>query len=170
MGDILIVEPNEKDYDELFQVLKKIADESNEFSFTSSDIGMDEASFSQYVKRFAFYDNSIFVIAKVEDKIVGFAYLDGGKRERTYHNTNLGIGILEQYRGRKIGKLLLEYIMNFARNSEYIAKIDLQVRIDNTVAIKLYKSFKFNVEGVNKRALFVDGKFIDFANMGLLID
>lgn len=167
---VIIEEPSKKDYTELFEVIKKIADESDEFLFTSDDIGMDEDFFAQYVRRFAFCDNSKFILAKESGKIVGFAYLDGGKRERNYHNTNLGIGILEEHRGRKIGRLLLEYLIAFAKESEYIAKIDLQVRIDNTVAIKLYKSLNFNVEGVNRRALFVNGKFIDFANMGLLID
>ena len=96
--------------------------------------------------------------------------MEGGKRARTFHSASLGIGILKKFRGIGIGKLLIKELLDFATNSRYIAKIDLQVKLDNKVAINLYKSFGFNIEGINKRAIYINGRFIDYANMGLIVD
>ena len=60
--------------------------------------------------------------------------------------------------------------MEYAKNGEFIAKIDLQVRTDNRSAIKVYKKCGFLLEGKNARALFIDGEFYDYINMGLIID
>ncbi len=101
---------------------------------------------------------------------MGFGYLEGGKRERTYHSTNLGLGVLEDFSNQGIGSKILKSMLQYAQESESIAKIDLQVRRDNAAAIKLYKKYGFEAEGVNKRALFIEGRFYDYINMGMLID
>ena len=168
--DICISLPTKIDYIDILSILKKIADESNEFTFTSEDLGMDKNMFGEYIEKFFLYENSIFLIARYKDELAGFAYLEGGKRARTFHSASLGIGILKKFRGIGIGKLLIKELLDFATNSRYIAKIDLQVKLDNKVAINLYKSFGFNIEGINKRAIYINGRFIDYANMGLIVD
>ena len=60
--------------------------------------------------------------------------------------------------------------MEFVYSNDHIAKIDLQVRTDNKYAIALYKRFGFEIEGKNKRALFINDYFYDYLNMGKVID
>ena len=80
------------------------------------------------------------------------------------------MGVKKEYWNNKIGSALMSKAMEFVYASEHIAKVDLQVRIDNKYAIALYKKFGFEIEGKNKRALFIDGDFVDYLNMGKVID
>ena len=157
-------------YDEILMLMGKIADETDALPFTSRDIGININSMKNYIQSLNKEPNSIYLVAYIGSRPIGFAYLEGGKRERTYHTTTLGIGVLEGFAHQGLGSKMMEAILDFARTSENIAKIDLQVRKDNTRAIRLYKKFGFEVEGVHKRALFIQGEFFDYINMGKSID
>lgn len=64
----------------------------------------------------------------------------------------------------------MRQLLCFAERSESIAKIDLEVKKENRRAIALYKHFGFVVEGMTRRALFIDGVFYDTIRMGKCID
>lgn len=167
--ELNIYKPSNR-FDEIAEVLKDIADESSQFSFTSDDLDISNDFVKSFSSALNNIENSIFVIGEYEGKIVGFAYLEGGKRQRTFHCANLGIGILKNYRGKKFGDSLLKFLIDYAKSTDYIAKINLQVIKENSSAIKLYKNNGFIVEGISKRELFFEDKFYDYVNMGLLID
>ena len=57
-----------------------------------------------------------------------------------------------------------------ADKSKIIRKINLTVRNDNNVAIKLYEQLGFLKEGLNSRTLQINEKFYDAKIMGLKID
>lgn len=154
----------------ILKLVEQVADESGELPFTSADIGIGAESLKNYIKALNDSPNSIYLVAYKGENPVGFGYLEGGKRERTYHSTNLGLGVLEDFSNQGIGSKILKSMIQYAQESESIAKIDLQVRRDNAAAIKLYKKYGFEAEGVNKRALFIEGRFYDYINMGMLID
>ena len=157
-------------YDEILLLMGKIADETNALPFTSKDMGININSMKKYIQALNKEPNAVYLAAYQGAKPVGFGYLEGGKRARTYHAATLGIGVLEAFSDRGIGSRLLAEIISVAYASENIAKIDLQVRKDNLKAIRLYKKFGFEVEGMSKRALFINGEFFDYINMGKIID
>ena len=51
--------------------------------------------------------------------------------------------VIKEYRGKKIGRKLLEKCIDIAKERDY-CKITLEVRDDNTAAKSLYKSLDFN--------------------------
>lgn len=157
-------------YDDLLHLMGQIADETNALPFTSKDLGVSINNLKHYINGLNSEDNSIYLAAYDKGRPIGFGYLEGGKRERTHHVTSLGIGVLGEYGGQGIGSSILGALIDYAQNSQSIAKIDLQVRKDNLPAIQLYKKFGFQVEGVSKRALYIDGEFFDYLNMGRNID
>lgn len=168
--DYQIREIRERDSIQLLRLVLCMADESNNFPFTSEDYGMsneNQKSFIQYMNQM---ENCIYYGAFIADEPIGLIYLEGGRRKKTYHICNLGMGIKKSYWNLGIGTALMRKVLHFAQHSPYIAKIDLQVRIDNHVAIRLYKSAGFQVEGRNRRAIFENGEFYDYLNMGKLID
>ncbi len=59
------------------------------------------------------------------------------------------IAVDSKMRGSGIGKQLTQYIIDFV-SQKGIHKITLEVRLSNTTAINLYKSFGFVAEGVRK--------------------
>lgn len=59
----------------------------------------------------------------------------------------LSIVVDTKYRGKKIGSLLLEYLIsNYAKAQT----ITLEVDVDNIAAISLYKKYDFIVENIRK--------------------
>lgn len=87
-----------------------------------------------------------YLVAEVEGKVVGYAgawlILDES------HITN--IAVLQEYRGRKIGRRLTEGLLQYLSNLG-AAYSTLEVRKSNAVAQNLYVSLGFIKLGVRKR-------------------
>lgn len=82
----------------------------------------------------------------------------------------MGITVRKPYWGLGIGKLLLKYLIDWAKGTGIIRKINLRVRSDNEKAIKLYEKYNFKKEGTLLRDFCINEKFYDSICMGLLID
>ena len=61
----------------------------------------------------------------------------------------LNIGIDKQFQGKKYGKMLLEKMLNYAKENQ-ISKVFLEVNTSNNKAINLYSSFGFITNRVRK--------------------
>lgn len=84
------------------------------------------------------------------------------------HCGRLGMGIIKEYRGQGIGKMLLEKAITEARHRGFI-KIELEVFASNIPAINLYKKFGFKSEGRRIKTRFLDGNFDDLNLMALFL-
>ena len=79
------------------------------------------------------------------------------------------MGIIEAYRGQGLGRRLMLAALKQARASGFI-RIELSVHADNARAIALYERVGFLKEGVQKRSVLIDGRFLDAVNMAILLD
>jgi ribosomal protein S18 acetylase RimI-like enzyme len=77
------------------------------------------------------------------------------------------MGLLPQFRGRGIGKRLIAQALDAAR-AFGLQRVELTVRENNVNAIALYKKVGFEVEGVQREAILVDGTYENLILMGLL--
>lgn len=85
------------------------------------------------------------IIYELNNKIVGFCIYD-----LIYDRCEIEyIGVLEEYRNKKIASKLLEYIIDYSINNN-IKNISLEVSLDNTSAINLYKKFEFKDVSIRK--------------------
>lgn len=157
-------------YYQILKMIEKLSDESDNLPFTSEDFGVKSENLKTYIEQMNNEPHSIFLVVEHDGEPIGFGYLEGGRRERTYHCVNLGMGVLEAYSNQGIGRAILIELIRYAMESDCIAKIDLQVRKDNRRAINIYKGSGFEVEGINRRALFINGEFYDYLNMGKIIE
>lgn len=152
------------------KLILEMADESDNYPFTSEDYSMSIENQRSFINYMHSLDNCIFLGAFLGDEIIGIIYLEGGRRQRTHHICNLGMGVKKSHWNKKVATKLMQKVMDFVYDNEHIAKIDLQVRTDNKFAVSLYKKFGFEIEGKNKRALFINDCFYDYLNMGKVID
>jgi RimJ/RimL family protein N-acetyltransferase len=106
------------------------------------------------------------VVACVNGKIVGMAYVVGGKFEKDSHVGFLGISILKEHRGIGIGTAMMEHIMEWSRNHARFEKISLAVFSTNDSAISLYRKFGFRTEGRSRKQYKIEGKYVDEITMG----
>lgn len=96
-------------------------------------------------------ENALYLVAKEDGNIVGIAsaYNILGDAEI------LNIAVKEEYRGRKIGKLLLNSLIGELK-SRNASRITLEVAEDNGRAIALYEKNGF--EPIYRRKNFYRGK------------
>jgi RimJ/RimL family protein N-acetyltransferase len=78
------------------------------------------------------------------------------------------IGILEQFTGKGIGTQLFQMLEAWARSND-IHRLELTVMTHNERAIALYKKMGFEIEGIKKHSLFVNGEYVDEYYMAKLI-
>ena len=78
-----------------------------------------------------------------------------------------GMYVRPDYRGRMIGKQLLQSVIEFAVNTMKVKQINLSVESSREPAKKLYSSMGFKKWGTEQNAMHVDGKYYDEDYMAL---
>lgn len=101
------------------------------------------------------------------EKIIGWCDITPLDRPIFKHIGSLGIALLAPYRGKGVGKAILEIALQAAK-AKGLTRIELTVREKNKPAIKLYEKFGFVVEGVHKNGVCINGKYENHIFMALL--
>ena len=114
--------------------------------------------------------NSLCLVAEDDGRIVGQLMLQGGKRRNVRHAATLGITVGREHRGQGVGRRLMEYAIDWARAGGVVTRIELNVFVRNSNAIRLYESCGFVVEGRRRRSIHRDGEYMDDLVMALLLD
>ena len=91
-------------------------------------------------------ENSIYLVCKIGSEIVGFAGITVILDTAELNN----IVIKKSYRGKGLSSLLLEKLIEIAKNKN-CSKINLEVSASNNIAINLYKKFNFKQVGLRKK-------------------
>ena len=154
----------------IIDFLNVIAGESDNITFGPGDFGKTVEQEQTFLKSLQDSKNNILVVGVVEGEIISVADVSGGGRPRIEHNASLGITVVKKLWRQGVGKAVMTYLIDWARNTQIIRKINLSVRTDNSGAIVLYKSFGFEQQGVMTREMLIDGIFIDTIEMGKNID
>lgn len=107
-------------------------------------------------------------IAMHEGRLIGWCDITPLDRPVFAHTGTLGIGVLTAYRGLGIGKKLLQTALQKAQQKG-LTRIELSVREKNKAALALYKKFGFQIEGIHKKAVCIEGKYENHISMALLL-
>ena len=83
------------------------------------------------------------------------------------HCGSLGIGLLPEFRGKGIGRQLMQRAIEAAFVFG-LTRIELAVRERNANAIALYNSLGFEVEGLHRNAVCIGGQYENLYSMALL--
>ena len=114
-------------------------------------------------------DNNFMILALVDKKIIGIGTISSNQKKKGKHVGILGIVITEKYCDLGLGKIMMDYLINWCRNNNITTKISLSVREDNPRAIALYKKCGFEVEGILKNETYIDGEFFNIVCMGMVL-
>jgi RimJ/RimL family protein N-acetyltransferase len=108
-------------------------------------------------------------VASVDGRIIGWCDIVPHAWEGFRHSGRLGMGIDPQFRGKGIGRRLMDATIDDAR-AQGLTRIELEVFSSNTNAIKLYERRGFVHEGLHRRGRIIDGRVEDVLMMGLVFD
>jgi RimJ/RimL family protein N-acetyltransferase len=81
----------------------------------------------------------------------------------------LGMGLLPPFRGQGIGAALIRRSLDAAR-AFGLHRVELTVRENNASAVRLYKKVGFEVEGLQRDAVRVDGVYENVIFMAVLFE
>lgn len=98
---------------------------------------------------------SKIIVYEIDNKIVGFLVYD-----LIYERCEIEyIAINKEYRNRKIGSKLLEYVINDCKLNN-IVNITLEVNVNNISAINLYKKFSFKIAAIREKYFNNDDAYL----------
>ena len=109
-----------------------------------------------------------FAIRKIgAEPIVGYVQITN--IDAVHRSATLGMRIGEPVeRGRGYGRDALRLAIDYCWKHLNLSRIQLAVYGTNERAIRLYQASGFEIEGRLRRALFIDGQWIDLVVMALL--
>ena len=103
-----------------------------------------------------------YIVAEKDGKIAGHALLDPMPLEAISHVFRLTIVVHPGFLGQGIGTALMRDLMDWAKQSPRVKKLELLVRATNERAIRLYSKLGFVVEGrFRNRVRLPDGELVD---------
>lgn len=108
------------------------------------------------------------IVACLEDKIVGHLLIEPEEGILRRHSASFSLCVMPPYQGRGIGNALMRTLLVVCYDIWALERIGLMVFTDNHQAVRLYKKFGFETEGLCRRFSLRDGVLSDVYLMARL--
>ena len=167
---MIIREAKIEDSLEYISYLNQIAFQTDFLTFGVGELLTSQDEQKSMIENSAKLDNRLMIFAIMDGKIVGGLNFRSSDRPRTRHTGEFGISVAKNFWGLGIGTHLILHLIEWAKASKIIRKINLRVRRDNRRAIQLYSGLGFVEGGVITREFLIRNQFYDAMYMGMEID
>ncbi|MBF2016651.1 MAG: GNAT family N-acetyltransferase [Rivularia sp. T60_A2020_040] len=126
---------------------------------------------TDFTARLRAHDNlnsGIFGTFDDSDRLIGMLGFSRENRPKRAHiGTLWSMYVLPEFRRRGVGAALLDRALSHVRELGVVRQIVLALTADNLTASLLYKSRGFEPFGLERNALFIDGKYFDLEHLVL---
>ncbi len=162
--NILIRPAKIEDAKEIVEAERAIAEEPGYFCSAPSELAEENVKSTIT----AFNDGSgLYLVAESTGSLVGHAFLEPNRLHSLRHVADLNIAVHLGWQKKGIGTQLLKQIIDWAKKSDVLKKIQLNVRASNSRAISLYRKMGFKEEGRLKNRVKIRDGYVDDITMGL---
>lgn len=158
---------NENDASQILAVMKD-AEQSGYMLYAPDERNLAPASLCKLIQSINQSPTSGFFIAEHDDEILGYLLLKAETLSRTSHRAQIAVGVHSKSRGKGIGTALFDYVIQWAKESQ-LHRLELTVIEHNEQAVHLYKKMGFEVEGVKRNSLLIDGHYVNELYMSKLL-
>jgi RimJ/RimL family protein N-acetyltransferase len=152
------------DADKLLELHRKLDNESKFMLYEPNERKTSIEQQKGIITTYMNSDNSNIFVVEEDSQLVGHLSVNGGNTNRIRHRAYIVIGIMKEYTNNGIGKELFRSLEEW-RFTTKITRLELTVMTNNEQAIKLYKREGFEIEGIRKNSMIIEGKYIDEYNM-----
>lgn len=115
-------------------------------------------------------ENHPLIVAEVEGQVAGYASLSGYREKEAYRQTvELSVYVAYEFRGRGIGRKLMEAILEDARGREDVHCVVSVITGSNERSIRLHEQFGFEFAGRIREVGMKFGKWLDIVNYQILV-
>ena len=111
--------------------------------------------------------NCLSILTEHKSEVVGLLTAVGGDRNRQRHSATLALGVAKAYWGQGIATAMVREAVAWSERTG-LKRLELTVHTSNLAALSVYLRCGFQVEGVRRSSLFVDGEYVDEYLMSLL--
>lgn len=164
---LLIRQAAVEDASAVLDYIHEISGESDFLTFGPGEFELTEPEEQAFIRQCLVSDNQLFLLGVIDDTIVATLIFSAGRRPRVRHSGECSMSVRKRHWGLGIGSLMLDTLIDWARHTQIVKKINLRVRTDNQRAILLYERKGFAKEGTIRKAIFLGGKYFDHHWMGL---
>ena len=109
--------------------------------------------------------NGILLVAEFENEFIGNIDLTGSKRSKMFHTGMIGMGIKEEWRDQGLGRILIESVIDWAKENSEIELIWLDVYASNELGYNLYKNTGFQISGIINDFFKDENGYVDKVQM-----
>lgn len=167
--EVVIREAKKEDAQAMIDFYNYIGGETDFLSFGKNDFYFNLEEYESYIKSTNDEENSIILIATIDNEIISIASIKSNQKSRSKHVGTLGIGVCKQCFGLGLGTKLINDLIDWAKLNGITKKISLATREDNHKAIQLYKRLGFEEEGILRQDNYINGLYYNTVTMGLII-
>lgn len=122
-------------------------------------------------KNAASNDSMYFILEKIDEaNPIKIGMVRVNHIDRINGSMSVGGDIIEDFRGKGYGKKMFQLIFKLGFDYWNMNRLWLHVLKNNVNAFELYKKMGFVEEGVQRKAVYRDGKYIDYLMMSILHD
>jgi RimJ/RimL family protein N-acetyltransferase len=116
------------------------------------------------------HPGDLVIVAEHAGRIIGMLNFNSEKRKRVVHHGELGMSVNKAWRGRGVGRAMLQTLIAWAERHPVLEKLTLQVFATNTRAIALYTALGFKEEGRQIRDVKLGpDNYVDVLIMGKFV-
>ncbi len=169
-NDIVTIQTcNVEDAEELLKTVKTYLVDSEYIPVRPEEFTISIEKEKLRIRSFLENDNSLLLIAKKGNEILGNIDITGSQKEAIKHTAVIGMGMLKECRNRGLGTALLRKGIEWAKQNPVLEILWLQVYAENTAGVTLYKNAGFEINGIQKK-FFKTKENIYFDNVIMSLD
>lgn len=156
---------------EILRALKTIGSETPFLVMDEKGLEMTPVQMSENLANLYESPNNLLMVALADEQVIGTASVKASSKKRMEHIGEIGISILKDYWGFGLGSLMMEELIEWAKESGVIRRLELTVQHRNQRAVHVYEKIGFKTETIMARgAKTDDGEFLDVHLMSRMID
>ena len=158
----------EKDAQNIINYSKIIFSSTDQVLTTLAEYTITVETETSWITQYNQNTNALLKIAECNDTVIGLVLFNPNTKKKISHSGEFGISVHPDFQGIRVGRLLIEDLLDWARHNTQIEKVFLNVFATNKIAIELYLSMGFIEEGRHIKAVKqLTGEYVDVIQMYL---
>ncbi|MBO0422621.1 GNAT family N-acetyltransferase [Enterococcus plantarum] len=156
---------------EILRALKIAGSETPFLVMDEKGLEMTPVEMSENLANLYESPNNLLMVALADEQVIGTASIKASSKKRIEHIGEIGISILKDYWGFGLGTLMMEELIEWAKESGVIRRLELTVQHRNQRAVHVYEKIGFKTETIMARGAKTDeDEFLDVHLMSRMID
>lgn len=156
------------DTKKLVDYLNIAGGESDNLSFGKNGFYLSYKQEEKFIKKVSSDKMTLFLVAEIDGEIVAQASISGSKN-RLAHTAKIGGTVKKEFWNIGLGNLIFSKLIEFAKQTEVLEILSLEVRADNIFAIRIYEKLGFKKICVRKKYMKINGDYYDLVLMDLYL-